>query len=126
MTAKSFVATTLVLLVMVPGVAGAQPATGDVWRTFAQKLDTGTELTVRLANGQHFAATLIDARSDAMVLQPRTRRPVPLQPVSYDAIVSSERRSGRGMSAAKAAGIGVAAGAGVFFAILGILAATLD
>jgi hypothetical protein len=126
MTAKSFVAMTLVLLVTVPRVAAAQQANGDVWRAFAQKLETGTELTVRLENGQHFSATLIEARNDVLVLQPRTRRPVPLQPVSYDAIVSIERHTRHGMGAAKAAGIGVAVGAGVFFGILGILAATLD
>jgi hypothetical protein len=126
MTAKSIVAMTLVLLVTVPRVVGAQQTDGDVWRTFAQKLETGTELTVRLENGQRFSATLIEARNDALVLQPRTRRPVPLQPVSYDAILSIERHSRQGMGAAKAAGIGAAVGAGVFFAILGILAATLD
>src|SRR3954465_10762417 len=126
MTAKSFAAVTLVLLVTVPCVVAAQQANGDVWRTFAQKLETGTELTVRLENGQHFSATLIEARSDALVLQPRTRRPVPLQPVSYDAILSLERHNRHGMGAAKAAGIGVAVGVGVFFAILAILAATLD
>ena len=52
--------------------------------SFAQKLDAGTELDVRLANGQRFRATLIDARVDALVVRPHTRRPVPVQPVSYD------------------------------------------
>jgi hypothetical protein len=115
-----------VLMVAVPCAALAQQANGDIWRVFAQKLGAGTELTVRLQNGQRFAATLIDARADALVLQPRTRRPVPVQPVSYDAIVSLERRDRHGTGAAKAAGIGIAAGVGSFLAILAIFAATLD
>ena len=115
-----------VLIVAMPWTAMAQPASGDVWREFAQKLGSGAEINVRLQNGQQFAATLIDARADALLLQPRTRRPVPVQPISYDAIVLLERRDRHGMGAAKAAGIGIAAGAGTFLAVLAILAATLD
>lgn len=114
------------LIVAMSWSVTAQQASGDIWRTFAQKLTAGTELTVRLQNGQRFAATLIDARADALVLQPRTRRPVPVQPVSYDAILSLERRDRHGMGAAKAAGIGIAAGAGTFLAVFALLAATLD
>ena len=108
-----------------PRVSLAQ-GSGDAWRTFAQKLEVGTELSVRLQNGQRFTATLLEARSDALVLQPRTRRPVPVQPVSYDAIQSLQRNSRHGMSSAKAAGIGVAAGVGSFLAILAIFAASVD
>jgi hypothetical protein len=104
----------------------AQQPTGEVWRTFAQKLDTGSALVVRLQNGQRFHATLIDARADALVVQPRTRRPVPVQPIAYEAISTLERDERRGMGAAKALGIGIAAGAGTFFAILAILAASID
>jgi len=60
------------LIVAMSWSVTAQQASGDIWRTFAQKLTAGTELTVRLQNGQRFAATLIDARADALVLQPRT------------------------------------------------------
>lgn len=113
------------LIVAMPWMASAQP-NGDVWRGLAQKLGAGTEVTVRLQNGQRFAATLLDVRADALVLQPRTRRPVPVQPISYDAIASLERRDRHGMGAARAAGIGIAAGAGTFLAILAIFAATVD
>ena len=120
-----------VLIVAMPWVAtaqgtAAQQGNGAVWRQFAQKLGSGSEVNVRLENGQRFAATLIDARADALVLQPRTRRPVAVQPISYDAIVLLERRDRHGMGAAKAAGIGIAAGAGTFLAVLAIFAATLD
>ena len=115
----------LAVVLAFPRVSLGQ-GTGDAWRTFAQKLEVGTELSVRLQNGQRFTATLLEARSDALVLQPRTRRPVPVQPVSYDAIQSLQRNSRHGMSSAKAAGIGVAAGVGSFLAILAIFAASVD
>ena len=125
MTRRVFVPMLLALVLAFPSVSLAQ-GSGEAWRTFVQKLDVGTELSVRLQNSQCFTATLLEARGDALVLQPRTRRPVPVQPVSYDAIQSLERSSHRGMSSAKAAGIGVAAGVGGFLAILAILAASWD
>src|SRR5215212_10219566 len=112
---KNFIAALIAVALMLPAPAAAQ-ATGDVWRTFAQKLDTGSEVTVRLQNGQRFRATLIEARSDALVLQPRTRRPVPVQPVAYEAITSLERNENRGGGIGKAIAIGAAVGAGTFLA----------
>src|SRR6185436_3032831 len=125
MTPRVVVTMMLAVVLACPGLSLAQ-GSGDVWQTFAQKLEVGTELRVRLQNGQRFTATLVEARSDALVLQPLTRRPVPVQPVSYDAIQSLERSNHRGMSSAKAAGIGVAAGVGSFLAILAIFAASWD
>jgi hypothetical protein len=115
----------LAAFVAVPGIAAAQ-GQPDVWRAFAEKMDVGTELAVRLRDGQRFSATLVAAREDALLVQPKTRVPVPVQPVPYDAILSLERRAEGGMSAGQAAAIGVASGAGTFFAILLILLATLD
>ena len=123
---RNFIAALIAITLMLPAPALAQPVTGDVWRTFAQRLEVGSDMMVRLQNGQHFRATLIEARSDALVLQPRTRRPVPVQPVAYDAISSLERHDNRGSSVGKAVGIGAAVGAGTFLAILAILAATID
>ena len=126
MVIRGFVAALLVAMLVTPTLASAQQANGDVWRTFAQKLEAGAPVVVRLQNGQRFKATLIDARADALLLQPRTRRPVPVQPASYDAIQLLERERRDGMGAAKAAAIGVAAGAAAFLAIIGILAAAVD
>jgi len=111
----------LLLVLVAPGAVGAQvPA--DVWRTFAGRMDVGVELKVRLRDGQKFRATLIDAREDVVLLQPRTRIPVPVQPVAYGAIVSLERAKG-GMGAGKAVAVGVATGVGAFFGMLLIMVA---
>ena len=115
----------LAALLAQPAASGAQTQ-ADLWRVFVEKLDIGTELIVRLHDGQRFRATLVGTREDAVLLQPRTRVPVPVQPVPYAAVLSLERRSEGGMSAGKAAAIGVATGAGTFFAILLILLATVD
>ena len=105
-----------------PTGAAAQVG-ADVWRGVAAKIDVGSEVNVRLRDGTRFRATLVEAREQSVLLQPKTRVPVDVQEVPYSAIAAIERRNQSGMGAAKAAAIGVGSGVGVFFAIVGILAA---
>jgi hypothetical protein len=63
--------------------------------------------------------TWATAVAAGLLLQPKTRRPVPVQQVPYDAVASLEV-PGKGIGAGKAAAIGVAAGAGAFWAMVGI------
>ena len=121
---KAFATFALMLSLLMPASVRAQvPA--DVWRGFAQKIDVGTELTITLQDGTRFRAMLVAVRDDAVLLQPKTRVPVPVQPVAYDAIASMERRKTGGVGAGKAAAIGVASGVGTFFAMLLILVAAV-
>jgi S1-C subfamily serine protease len=107
--------------------AAAQPQdTAALWRSFAERVEVGTSLRVRLYDGRAFTATLVRADPDALMLQPKTRVPVPVQPVPYEAIASLDRTRG-GIGAGKAAAIGIATGVGAFFATLLIfLAAVAD
>jgi hypothetical protein len=117
---RRVVAIALMIALAIPCATAAQ--TADVWRTFAQKLDVGSDIRVHLANGQRFRATLIDAREDRLVVQPKTRVPVSVQSIDYDAILSIERAK-NGTGAAKAAAIGVGTGVASFFAIMLIMLA---
>jgi hypothetical protein len=118
-------AVVLVVALALPNVAAGQ-ARSDVWREFVAKVAVGTEMNVHLQNGQHFRATLIGARDDAVLLQPKTRVTVPVQEVSYDAIARIERRQEGGMSAGRAALIGIASGAAAFLAIVAIVFSAID
>lgn len=120
--AKHLLVVVLLFALVAPAAAQPQP---DVWKSFASRIDVGVQLNVRLRDGQRFRATLIDAREDVLLLQPRTRVPVPVQPVAYETIVSLEQVKG-GMNAGKAAAIGVASGVGAFFATMLIIIAALD
>ena len=112
---------------LAPCSATAQsPNRPEVWRALAEKLEVGAEVQVRLANGQRFRATLIDATPDVLLVQPKTRIPLAVQPLPYEAIVLLERRGTGGMGAGKAALIGVASGVGAFFGMLLIVVATLE
>jgi hypothetical protein len=114
--------TTLLLAaaLVMPAPALAQDAS-TAWRTVAMAIDPGREVHVRLVSGQRFTATLVEARETGVMLQPKTRVPVPVQEVRYAEIVSLEQRNGG--NTGKVVAIAVAAGAGVFLAIIGILAA---
>ena len=114
------VATTVVLVVLVAVQSTIAQTAPDVWRSFAERLDIGTELTVRLNDGRSFRATLVGVQTDAMLLQPKTRIPVAIQSVPYDEIVRLERAK-PGTGVGKAVAIGVATGVGTFFGILALL-----
>jgi hypothetical protein len=118
-----FVVATLLL----PRTAASQDAaTPEVWRDFARQVEVGSELRVRLRDGQRFSAMIVSAAEDAVLLQPKTRRPVDVQRVAYSEIESLERRKQGGMTVAKAVGIGAGIGAGVFFGFLLMAVAALD
>ena len=95
----------LVFALVIPAAAQTVPE-ADVWRTFAAKIEVGSRIKLQLRGGQRFSATLIQATPDDLLVQPRTRRAVPVQHVPYDAIVLIERDESRGMGAAKAQGVG--------------------
>jgi hypothetical protein len=121
---KSIVRLIVCLLMIHPAVAQV-PDAGAVWRTFAARIEVGSSVKVRLQDGRAFTATLVEARTDALLLQPRRRVPVPVQPVPYDSIVSMERVRG-GIGPGKAAAIGILTGVGAFFATLVIFVAAIN
>ena len=122
-----FLSMMLMIAMVAPSGALAQtPPQSEIWRAFAQKVDVGTRVKLRLDDGQRVVATLIDANEDGLLVQPRTRVPVPVQRIAYDRIASLERDDARSVGAAKAVAIGVASGVGAFLGTLLILIATID
>ena len=118
-----FIITALLIVLMAVRSVAAQ-TTADVWRSFAERVDVGTELNVRLNDGRRMRATLVGVRADAVLLQPKTRIPVSIQAVPYDSIVRMEPRKA-GHSAGKAVAIGVATGVGAFFGIMLLIVAAV-
>jgi len=114
-----FVTTTALIVLMVVPRATAQ-TTSDIWKSFAEQTAVGTELKVRMNDGRRFRATLVGIGESAMLVQPRTRIPVPIQAVPFEDITQIERTK-PGIGAAKAVAIGVATGVGTFFGILAIM-----
>ena len=116
-------AAVLMVTLFLPVAAGAQPVPSGVWRDFAAAVDVGSELNVRLTDGRRFRATLVRVDDASVLLQPKTRVPVPVQAVPYAAIASLEKRQQRGIVEAKAIAIGAGVGAAAFWAMVGIMLA---
>ena len=124
---KILITLLVVALIAQPLAAAAQtPDNSQVWKGFAEKLEAGARIKVRLHDGRRVSAMFVQAGEDALLIQPRTRVVVPVQPVPYDTIASIERETPGAMSAAKAAAIGVGAGAATFLGIFVLLLANLD
>ena len=123
---KPFVIVVVIIFLALRPAAAQVADSAELWRTFAEKVDIGSVVKVRLHNGQKFTATLVQARSDALLLQPKTRVPVPVQPVPYESIVSMERVRSGGIGAGKAAAIGILTGVAGFLATMLILVAAID
>ena len=119
------VAITALLIVVMTAQGVMAQTVSDIWRSFAERVDVGTELHVRLNDGNGFRGTLVAVRSDAMLMQPKTRVPVPIQTIPYETIVRLERTKA-GSGTAKAVAVGVATGVGAFFGMLALLFAAGD
>ena len=122
---KAHLIVMLASLIAVGPVAAQTTADADVWRRFAEQVDVGSRVKIRVRGGERITATLVQAAPDAVIVQPVTRVPVPVQRIGYDQIVSIERDD-RGIGAGKAVAIGVASGVGAFFGVMLLFIAALD
>ena len=118
-------ATTTALIVFLAAHNVAAQTSSEIWKSFAEHVDVGTELNVRLNDGSRFRAMLVGVRDNAMLVQPKTRIPVPIQAVPYEDVIRIERTK-PGIGTGKAVAIGLATGAGAFFGILALLFAISD
>ena len=112
--------TTTTLIVFMTACSVTAQTSSEIWRHFAEQVEVGSELTVRLNDGRHFKATLVGVRDNAMLIQPKTRVPVPIQTVPYDDVLRLEKTK-PGIGAGKAIAIGAATGVGAFFGILAVM-----
>jgi hypothetical protein len=106
--------------------ASAQSIDDSAWRALAEQLDSGVAVDMRLRDGQHFKATFIAARPDAVLVQRKTRVPVSVEQIHYESIASLSRAQPSNLSAGKIAAIALGS-AGAAVGVLWLLAlATLD
>src|ERR1043166_6602743 len=93
----SIVVALILSIVAVPAFA-QNVDSAAAWRALAGRLDPGLAVDVRLRGVQHFKATFIDAGPDAIVVQRKTRVPVPPEAIAYDSIASLSRAQSGGLS----------------------------
>jgi hypothetical protein len=92
---------------------------------FVKKVPVGSRVRVELADGRTIKGTLMRNDVDPLVVQRRTRVPEPPLEIRTADVLAMELEQPGGMSG-KAIGIGMAAGVGLTFGVLMIIAALLS
>jgi hypothetical protein len=125
MRSRTFVSFFLVVLIAAqPVLAGQRGESPDTWRAFAQRLDAGAFVMVRLHDGAKIKGHVIEVAGDTLRFKPKTRIPVPIRDVPFSEIESIERQK-PGLSPGSKVLIGVGVGAGAIFGGLLIFLATV-
>ena len=104
----------------------AQQDEAVAWRQVAESLPLGSKVKVQSTEGRRLNGTLMRVDTTAIMVKRNTRRPEPAVTLAYAEIGKLERdQPGGGTQIAKAIGVGLAAGAGVFFSLV-LIALQMD
>jgi len=127
MRTKSMLIHLLVLLMAAPSAMAKQRLEPpDVWRAFAEKLEAGALVSVRLQSGAKVKGHLIQVAGDTLRVKPKTRIPVPIRDLPFADIESIQRqKEGLSPGVKVLMGIGIGAGA-ILGGLLIFLAAVYD
>ena len=117
MNIQSTLVCTLIALLAAPAMAAHRQEPPEVWQGFAQKLEAGAFVEVRLKDGTKVKGNFIPSSGDTFRLKPKTRVPVPIRDFPYVDIESIDRK-GEGWSPGMKVLVGGAIGVGV--AVIGI------
>ena len=99
--------------------------TGDYWYAYASKLPIGATVQVRTADGKRETGVLTLVDEESITIETRTRLPEPPRRIRFAQLDQLQLKT-KGSSVAKAVAVGAAVGAGTFFGILMVIAASFD
>jgi small nuclear ribonucleoprotein (snRNP)-like protein len=102
------------------------PADDERWRTFAQSLNAGARVEVRLRDGTTVRGTLVSAQETAMQVLPDTRLQIPVRSLAYRDVDVIDRWR-KGWSPGTKTVVTIGAGFGVVLAVTAaVLAASYE
>jgi len=113
------VALILALLAAASSSAFAQEAKD--WRQVADSIPLGSKIKIHTLDGKRTNGTLMRVDDSAVTVKRNARVPEPAITVPFDRVSRIERDHGGGLTWAKAAVIGLGAGAGAMATIIAIL-----
>jgi len=106
--------------------AWAQGQEAAAWQQVAQTIELGSKVKVQTTAGKRISGTLMRVDGSGILVKRNTRRPEPAITVAFTDVEKLERdKPGSGTQVAKAIGVGLAVGAGVFFSLV-LIALQLD
>ncbi len=126
MRIQSIVVYVLIVLLAAPSaMARHRQESPEVWHAFADKLEAGAYVSVRLKNHKKVKGHFIQATDTAIRVKPKTRVPVSIRDFRFDDIESIERQK-EGWSAGAKVLTGVGVGVGVTMLVAVIVAVSLN
>jgi hypothetical protein len=105
--------------------AGFSTRSHEYWLAYAGKLPIGSTVRVRTTDGKRLTAILAIVDSTGITLESKTRVPEPPRHIPFDQLSRLELKK-KESSVAQRVAIGVATGAGTFFAIFLIMLAAYE
>ena len=127
---QRIVAILMALVIALPGSAGASMGSAgqdtELLRQYAGKLAIGSLVKVRLRDGEKLRGILMAVDRDQVIVKPKTRIPEPERRFPFADVEMIELEERDGISAAKAAGIGIASGVGSFLGLILVITAIFD
>ena len=109
----------LIVALTAPLVMASQREPAEVWRSFAEKLEAGAFVRVRLIDHRQVKGHVVMVDGDILRLKPKTRVPVPIRDLQFADIESIDRQQ-EGWSPGKKILVGAGIGGGI---VLGVAAA---
>jgi hypothetical protein len=126
MNFQSSIVCVLTVFLAAPSVAAASPQEpSEIWRAFAERLQPGAFVRVRLNDGSQVKGHFIISSDETFQLKPKTRIPVPIRNFQFTDIESIDiQREGWSPGAKVLTGIGAGLGVigGIFVLIIVSLA----
>jgi hypothetical protein len=126
MKIQSVVIWLLVVVLAAPSVIAASPQQlSEVWRAFAEKLQPGSFVRVRLRDGSQVKGHFLLSSGDNFQLRPKTRIPVPIRNFQFTDIESIDiQREGwsPGMKVLTGIGVGLGVVGAAFLIIIASIA----
>jgi hypothetical protein len=127
-TIRSRIAAALLVVLAATQPLLAQPASSDAerWRAFAQRLEPGARIDVRLRDGTTVRGTLVSVEQTALEVLPYTRVQMPVRALAFRDVDIIERwHKGWSPGTKTLVSIGIGVGGSLIVAAL-VLAASLD
>ena len=126
MTARSIIICILVVVLTAPSLTARQrQEPPEVWQAFAEKLESGAYIRVKLKDGKQVKGYFIPSSGDSLRVRPKTRIQVPIRDFKFVDIESIDRQHDGWSPGAKVA-TGVAIGVGAVLALAAAIAAAWD
>jgi hypothetical protein len=120
---KAIVCTLIFVFVVPPAIGKQTVESPEVWKAFAEKLEPGAFIRVRLKDGHEVKGHFVIVDDRSVRVTPKTRLPVRVRQFQFTDIASIDRqREGWSPGSKVLAGVAIGVGTALLIAVVAIAA----